>query len=135
MSGTAAVCVALAAVALAACSSAPSSPISLPTSPPLSPPSSSAVPVPSSAAPVHHRHRLTSRHAAARNPGACDPSLWRAIYHPYRLHVVAACKTVTGTVEDVRSQPDGDVHLLLKLPLARSGLLNDGTCQTRMMIW
>jgi hypothetical protein len=40
--------------------------------------------------------------------------------------VVAACKTVTGTVDSVRSEPDGDVHLLLKLPLARSGLLNDG---------
>jgi hypothetical protein len=40
--------------------------------------------------------------------------------------VVAACKTVTGTVESVRSEPDGDVHLLLKLPASRSGLLNDG---------
>ena len=45
-----------------------------------------------------------ARQAAARNSGICDPSLWRAIYHPYRLHVVAACKTVTGTVKSVRSR-------------------------------
>jgi len=117
MRRTAAVCAALAALALAACSSAPSSPVSLP--------GSSAV-SPSSSAPADHQHRLTSRQAAARNPGACDPSLWRAIYHPSRLHVVAACTTVTGTVESVRSEPDGDVHLLLKLPASRSGLLNAG---------
>jgi hypothetical protein len=90
-------------------SSAPSSPVSLP----------------SSSAPIHHHHRLTSRQAAARNPGACDPSLWRAIYDPSRLHVVAACKTVTGTVDSVRSEPDGDVHVLLRLPVSRSGLLNE----------
>jgi hypothetical protein len=33
---------------------------------------------------------------------------------------------VTGTVESARSEPDGDVHLLLKLPASRSALLNDG---------
>jgi hypothetical protein len=124
MRRSAAVCAALAALALAACSSSMSSPVSLPS--PVSPPSSSAVSLPRSSAPAHHHHRLTSRQAAARNAGACDPSLWRAIYHPFRLHVVAACKTVTGTVESVRSEPDGDVHLLLKLPASRSGLLNDG---------
>lgn len=118
MRRTAAVCAALAALALAACSSAPSSPVSLP-----SPPAGS---LPSSPAPAHHHHRLTSRQAATRNQGVCDPSLWRAIYHPSRLHVVAACKTVRGTVEGVQSEPDGDVHLLLKLPASRSGLLNDG---------
>jgi hypothetical protein len=123
---TAAIGAVLAALALAACSSAPSSPISLPSSPLVPPPSSPVVSLPSSSAPAHHHHRLTSRQAATRNPGACDPSLWRAIYHPYRLHVVDACKTVTGTVESVRSEPDGDVHLLVKLPLSRSGLLNAG---------
>jgi hypothetical protein len=129
MRRTAAVCAALAALTLAACSSAPSSPVSLPSPPPVPPPSSSAVSLPSPRAPgLHHQHhhRLTSRQAAAQNPGTCDPSLWRAIYHSYRLHVIDACKTVTGTVESVRSEPDGDVHLLLKLPLSRSGLLNDG---------
>ena len=118
MRRTAAVCAALAALTLAACSSATSSPVS--------PPSSSAVSPPSSSAPAHQHQPLTSGQAAARNPGVCDPSLWRAIYHPYRLHVVAACKTVTGIVESVESEPDGDVHVLLKLPPSESGLLNAG---------
>src|ERR1700756_5259107 len=116
MRRTAAVCAVLAALNLAACSSAPSSLVSPPSSPDASPPSSSA--------PAHRP--LTSGQAAARNPGVCDPSLWRAIYPPYRLHVVAACKTVTGIVESVESEPDGDVHVLLKLPPSESGLLNDG---------
>ena len=118
MGRMAAVCAAQAALALAACSSSTSPPVSLPSSPAVSPPAS--------AAPAPHHHPLTSAQAAAQNPGKCDPSLWRAIYHPSRLQVVAACKTVTGTVESVRSEPDGDVHLLLKLPASRSGLLNDG---------
>ncbi len=126
MRRTAVVCAALVTLALAACSSVTSSPVSRPSSSPVSLPSSSAVSLPSSSAPARHHQRLSSSQAAARKPGVCDPSLWRAIYHPYRLHVVAACKTVTGTVESVRSEPDGDVHLLLKLPLSRSGLLNAG---------
>jgi len=85
---------------------------------------STAISVTPSPTPTHHR--LTSREAARRHPGVCDPSLWRAIYHPSRLHVVASCKTVTGTVESVRYEPDGDVHVLLKLPANRSGLLNGG---------
>jgi hypothetical protein len=89
--------------------------------PAASPQATTAVP-----APAAHHHRVTSRQAAARNPGVCDPSLWRAIYHPSRLHVFAACKTVTGKVESVRAEPDGDVHVLLKLPSSRSGLLNGG---------
>jgi hypothetical protein len=109
-------------ILLVACgSSGSSSPSNTPSR---LPPQQSVSPSPTPSA--HHHRRLTSRQAAARNPGACDPSLWRAIYHPYRLHVVAACKTVTGTVESVRYEPDGDVHVLLKLPANRSGLLNGG---------
>ena len=32
------------------------------------------------------------------------------VYHPNRLTVVKACATVSGTVESVRSEPDGDTH-------------------------
>jgi hypothetical protein len=118
MRRTAAISWVPAALILAACGSVSSSPVLL-TSP-------SPVSLPSSYAAAHHHHGLTSSQAAARNPGVCNPSLWRAVYHPYRLHVVAACKTVTGTVDRVRSEPGGDVLLLVKLPLSRSGLLNDG---------
>lgn len=39
--------------------------------------------------------------------------LWSHVYHPYRLHLVSRCKTVRGTVEEVRWEPDGDLHILL----------------------
>jgi predicted small lipoprotein YifL len=109
-------------ILLVGCGSSGSS--SPPPSPLRLPPAQSVSPSPTLS--KHHHPRLTSRQAAARNPGVCDPSLWRAIYHSYRLHVVAACKTVTGKVESVRYEPDGDVHVLLKLPANRSGLLNIG---------
>src|SRR5260370_2930390 len=70
----------------------------------------------------------------AANPGpvppgpvghsACDQGLWSHIYHPYRLHVISACKTVTGKVEGVHQEPDGDLHILLRLDPAYAGLIN-----------
>ena len=44
----------------------------------------------------------------------CDATLWRHVYHAYRLHVISPCKTVTGTVETVRREPDGDLHIGLQ---------------------
>jgi hypothetical protein len=55
---------------------------------------------------------------------ACDRGLWWHIYHPYRLHVISACKTVTGTVEGVQQEPDGDLHILLRPDPAYAGLIN-----------
>jgi hypothetical protein len=92
-------------------------------------PSAAASPTPTVTAPHRHRHAARSAvpQAIRRYTGsACDPSLWKDIYHAYRLHVVSACKTVTGTVADVRTEPDGDVHILLELPSGQSGLLNSG---------
>ena len=37
------------------------------------------------------------------------------VYLPSRLHVVKRCATVTGIVDCVRREPDGDVHLRLRL--------------------
>jgi len=54
----------------------------------------------------------------------CDRGLWSHIYHPYRLHVISACKTVTGTVEGVQQEPDGDLHILLRPDPAYAGLIN-----------
>lgn len=54
----------------------------------------------------------------------CDAGLWSHVYHPRRLHVVSACATVAGTVEEVRQEADGDVHVLLRLDPAYAGLVN-----------
>ena len=54
----------------------------------------------------------------------CNQGLWPHIYHPYRLHVISACKTVTGKVEGVHQEPDGDLHILLRLDPAYADLIN-----------
>jgi hypothetical protein len=109
---------------LTGCSSSTSHPAAAHTA--AASPAAPSPAAPSPAAPSPSHHRLTSRQAARQGHGACDPSLWRAIYHPGRLHVVDSCKTVTGTVESVRYEPDGDVHLGVKLPARLSSLLNSG---------
>jgi len=45
--------------------------------------------------------------------GACDPSLWRHVYHPARLRVVRPCLTVEGTIAHVAREADGDTHVRL----------------------
>ena len=45
---------------------------------------------------------------------ACNASLWEHVYHPGRLHVISTCRMVRGTVEEVRWEPDGDLHILLR---------------------
>lgn len=44
-----------------------------------------------------------------------DPAPMAHVYHSYRLHVLAACVSAMGTVELVRQEPDGDVHIRLRL--------------------
>jgi len=46
------------------------------------------------------------------------------VYHPYRLHVIDALKTVSGTVEIVRHEPDHDYHINLKLDPKYSSLVD-----------
>ncbi len=79
----------------------------------------------------------TASGAASARPGAsrsgtrggCDVALWRHVYHAYRLHVISSCRTVTGTVEDVRGEPDGDTHILLKPYPRYAGLVNAGNTE------
>jgi hypothetical protein len=54
----------------------------------------------------------------------CDQSLWDHVYNPSRLHVVDSCKTVTGIIESVRKEADGDFHIRLKLDSQFSNLIN-----------
>lgn len=48
------------------------------------------------------------------------------VYHPYRLQVVSACATVSGTVRAVRREGDGDVHFNLELDKQFEGMLTSG---------
>jgi hypothetical protein len=60
------------------------------------------------------------------SPGGstCDTSLWKHVYHPHRLHVITACLTVSGTVEEIKAEADGDTHLLLRLDPPYASLIN-----------
>jgi hypothetical protein len=57
--------------------------------------------------------------------GHCDPVLMRHVYHPARLKVLAACKTVTGAIDVIRiPEPDGDTHVSIKLDSGQESLIH-----------
>lgn len=80
-----------------------------------SPPPPTASPL-YSASPLHSASPLPS--AACQ---ATDQDQY--VYNPNRLAVLAACIRVTGTVAAVRSEADGDVHMLIALDPAYGDLL------------
>ena len=79
-----------------------------------SPPVASAPAVAASVSP-------SPSHSVVNHHTACDTSLWKHVYHPYRLQVISNCTTVRGTVEEVHREPDGDLHILLR---TSPGLVN-----------
>ena len=54
----------------------------------------------------------------------CDVSLWQHVYHPQRLEIREQCISVSGTIQKVRREPDGDDHIQLKLDPAYAGFIN-----------
>ena len=65
----------------------------------------------------------------------CDQTLWKHVYHPKRLKVLAPCVSVTGIFVDdtngkksdgVRHEQDGDTHGWLKLDPGQDKFLNKG---------
>lgn len=54
----------------------------------------------------------------------CDQSLWNYVYHPARLQKQADCTTVTGIIQFVRPEKDGDYHILVNLDSQFSNLTN-----------
>ena len=53
----------------------------------------------------------------------CDASLWDHVYNRSRLEIIEPCKVVTGTVEELDQNEDGDTHMLLKLDAGFDDLL------------
>jgi len=54
----------------------------------------------------------------------CDSSLWNHVYHSYRLIVNQQCTTVTGTVDHLIYEADGDIHIRLNVDSDYKGMLN-----------
>ena len=91
---------------LAACGPTPSPAPPTSAPPPTAVPSASAVPTPGPSA-------------------ACVPTDQDAfVYNPARLVVVAACRYATGTIAAVRTEADGDFHVLVALDPPYAGLVN-----------
>jgi hypothetical protein len=54
----------------------------------------------------------------------CDSTLWNHVYHSYRLVAHTECMTVTGYVNDIYGEADGDYHIRLKLDTQFNYMLN-----------
>ena len=57
-------------------------------------------------------------------PDACGADPFVHVYHPARLKVLVACRTITGTIDFIRREPDGDDHVRLRVDDV--SLLNQG---------
>lgn len=67
----------------------------------------------SSAIPTTTAPRPTT---SASAPAASDVCHGLAhVYNPGRLHVLASCLSVRGVIISVRQEPDGDLHVLLRV--------------------
>jgi len=72
---------------------------------------------------------VSSLHAAhggplRLGPGRCKPGPPLAgVYLPFRLHVKRDCVTVSGVVDCLRHEDDGDIHIRLRVDLAYRRLL------------
>jgi hypothetical protein len=62
--------------------------------------------------------------AAESTTGKCDESLWDHVYNPSRLQIVDSCITITGTIDSIRAEKDGDLHIRLSVDSQYSHLIN-----------
>jgi hypothetical protein len=72
-------------------------------------------------------HQLQRFRSGQCRPG--DPL--DGVYLPFRLHVKKRCVTVSGRVDCVRHEPDGDVHIELHLSRAYRHLLTPANSYQR----
>lgn len=56
---------------------------------------------------------------------SCNKSLWDHVYNPQRLKIIDSCKTVTGVIDNIRVEKDGDYHIRLHLDPEFTDLIND----------
>lgn len=67
----------------------------------------------------------TKQAAQAHAATGCDQGLWDHVYHKQRLVLVAPCISVTGTIQHMKREADGDEHIQILLDPGDSALLND----------
>ena len=59
-----------------------------------------------------------------QSTGKCSSNTLNHVYNPDRLQVLNACQSVSGTVEKVIQEADGDVHIRLMVDQGYENLLN-----------
>ena len=72
-------------------------------------------------------HFLTNKQSKTTpniSKSSCNASLWNHVYNPQRLKIIDQCKTVSGTIESINTEKDGDYHIRLKLDPQYSNLIN-----------
>ena len=67
-------------------------------------------------------------------PGKCDDSLWNHVYNPSRLQIIDKCITVTGIIDSIRSERDGDLHIRLKLDSPYAHLVNQANQENQFRL-
>jgi hypothetical protein len=72
--------------------------------------------------------RLASPQATAAQ---CDQNLWQYVYNPARLQVLSPCLSVTGAVDEVRNEADGDFHIRFRLDPQFASLLNQANISSQ----
>ncbi len=86
-------------------------------------------PAPSQTSPSPDQSPLTTPTTVAN--GCVQPADPNShVYNPNRLKVLQPCITVTGTIDFIRKEADGDYHIGLKLDSQFAGLVNscNSTC-------
>lgn len=74
---------------------------------------------------LQQRKQLASHFSGPASYGPELKMLWQHIYHPDRLQEINPDIEVTGTVDRVKSEADGDLHVDIKLDPQYQGLIND----------
>ena len=59
----------------------------------------------------------------------CDPILWEHVYRHQRLNIIELCAQVTGTIENIRAEKDGDYHVRLALDSQYKDMINQANVE------
>ena len=73
-----------------------------------------------------HKDKTGTLAVSTTEPSAsgCNAALWKRVYKSSRLQIADECKVVTGVIDELNVEDDGDEHMLLKLDPGQDGLVN-----------
>lgn len=66
----------------------------------------------------------SSNNSTISSLGLCDQTLWNHVYNSARLQVIDPCKTVSGIIDTIRVESDGDFHMRLRVDPQFASMIN-----------